>query len=190
MALLRFFSPASDVVLRHVVLTCSSYRSYLSRFQSWVASKPYTTWIQPLVTRCNKPSEIGCQEPNMDLKAKTKHDQTWFKECYRNILLYKLDVVAVFIASMRLIKCQSNMVHCHDWCSPFGSAGVQISTTFLYSAMKPHWKFHQCTVHRCSRGIRHLPKEPAKEQHRVATQVVLGSDGDCFECFSVLRVSN
>ena len=75
---------------------------------------------------------------------------------------------------MRLIKIFnqiSDMVHCHHWCSPFGSVGVLISTTFLYSAMKPHWKFHQCTVHRCSRGIRYLPKEPAKESRKVGNYV-------------------
>lgn len=89
MVLLRFFSPASHVLLSHGVRTCSSYCSYLSRFQSWVASKPYTTWIQPLVTRCKKPSEIGCQEQNMDLKQRPK-DQTWpnifATECYRNAI--------------------------------------------------------------------------------------------------------
>lgn len=92
MTLLRFFSPASHVVLSHGVRMCSSYCSYLSRFQSWVASKPYTTWIQPLVTRCKKPSEIGCQEPNMDLKQRPK-DQTWPNICSRMLQkCYRIEI--------------------------------------------------------------------------------------------------
>ena len=49
---------------------------------SWAASNPYTTWIQPSGTRCKKPSEIGCHEPNIDLEVKSnRHMQEIVRDC-------------------------------------------------------------------------------------------------------------
>ena len=53
---------------------------------SWAASNPYTTWIQPSGTRCRKPSEIGCHEPNIDLEVKSNRHmmayvRDWSRDC-------------------------------------------------------------------------------------------------------------